>query len=170
VNDTWLEFTGRSFEDEIGEGFAETFHPDFRENVIRTYHEAFAARCSSSVEFPMLRFDGVYRAMQASGRPRFLPDGTFVGYVGCFVDVTDQKTAALEAEKYKAAAAAIAQAKGIAWQLLDVPGDPPEAPCHFAEPALRDAVATHKLQAAGEWTYTPVLVGGKLVAIAATRP
>lgn len=163
VNHTWLEFTGRRFEDEVGHGFAETFHPDFRENVIGAWHDAFAARRPNAVEFPMLRYDGVYRWMHASGSPRFLPDGTFVGYMGCLVDVTEQRAAALEAEKYKAVAAAIAQAGGIAWQLLDPSEDPAEAPAEAP-------IATHKLQSAGDWTYTPVLVGGKLVTIAATRP
>lgn len=37
VNKTWLEFTGRRLEDEPGEGYAETFHPDHREAVIQKY-------------------------------------------------------------------------------------------------------------------------------------
>jgi len=150
VNDTWLEFTGRTLEDEMGEGFAETFHPDYRETVLRSYRDAFIARQPSSIEFPMLRRDGVYRWMHASGKPRFLEDGTFAGYMGCFVDITDQRAAALEAEKYRAVAAAVAEAGGVTWELLDPAGDD----CRTYS---------------GDWTCTPVLAGGELAGIVATR-
>ena len=39
----------------------------------------------------MLRHDGEYRWMLVCGKPRFNDDGIFVGYIGCFVDVTDQR-------------------------------------------------------------------------------
>lgn len=97
VNKTWLEFTGRTLADELGDGFAEMFHPDYRETVLREYWDAFQARVPLTQEFPMLRHDGEYRWMLVRGMPRFQDDGTFAGYIGCFVDVTDQQS--LSAEK-----------------------------------------------------------------------
>jgi len=94
VNKAWLEFTGRTLEDEIGEGFAEMFHPDFRDAAIGRYWDAFANRKPVSQEIPMRRHDGEYRWMLTQGRPRFQDDGTFSGYIGCFVDVTEQRSSA----------------------------------------------------------------------------
>ena len=110
VNDTWLEFTGRSFEEETGDGFAETFHPGVRGEVLEGFYEAFAARVPLTMEFPMLRYDGEYRWMRSTGKPRFLPDGTFAGYVGSLIDITAQREAILEAERYKALLAALSPA------------------------------------------------------------
>lgn len=95
VNKTWLEFTGRALEDELGEGFAEMYHPDYRESALEKYWDAFQARKPFTREFPMRRHDGVYRWMRSHGVPRFQDDGTFAGYIGIFVDVTDQRPLAL---------------------------------------------------------------------------
>jgi PAS domain S-box-containing protein len=91
VNKAWLDFTGRTLEDELGGGFAEMFHPDYRDAAMQKYWDAFEARVPLKQEFPMRRHDGEYRWMLASGVPRFEDDGGFAGYIGCFVDVTDQR-------------------------------------------------------------------------------
>lgn len=90
VNKAWLEFTGRTLEDEIVDGFAEMFHPDCREAALKRYWDAFRNRQPLSQEIRMRRHDGEYRSMLTQGRPRFQDDGTFAGYIGCFVDVTGQ--------------------------------------------------------------------------------
>jgi PAS domain S-box-containing protein len=91
VNKAWLEFTGRTLGDELGGGFAEMFHPDYRDAAMQKYWDAFEARVPLKHEFPMRRHDGEYRWMLASGVPRFQDDGTFAGYIGCFIDSTDQR-------------------------------------------------------------------------------
>lgn len=87
VNKAWLEFTGRALEDELGPGYADAFHPDYRDRVIDTYWDAFTLRKPRTVRFPMLRHDNEYRLIEARGAPRFLEDGTFAGFVGCFIDL-----------------------------------------------------------------------------------
>ncbi len=87
VNKAWLEFTGRSIEDELGPGYAETFHPDYRERVMETHWDAFQLRKSLTTQFPMRRRDGEYRWMEARGVPRFLDDGEYAGFVDCFIDL-----------------------------------------------------------------------------------
>jgi PAS domain S-box-containing protein len=87
VNNAWLEFTGRALEDELGPGYADSFHPDHRERVAETYWDAFAARKPCTIRFPMLRHDGEYRLIEAHGAPRFRADGTFEGFVGCFIQL-----------------------------------------------------------------------------------
>lgn len=122
VNKAWLEFTGRSIDEELGEGYADTFHPDHREVAVRQYWESFQARKSLSQEFPMRRHDGVYRWMRVRGMPRFLDDGTYVGYIGCFVDVTDQRSAISALRKQTLCLAAMAETAGAFFLILDPEG------------------------------------------------
>lgn len=89
VNKAWLEFTGRSLEEELGPGYADTFHPDYRDRIVETYWDAFQIRKPRTIRFPMLRHDGKYRLIEARGAPRFFKDGTFGGFVGCFIDLGD---------------------------------------------------------------------------------
>ena len=90
VNKTWLEFTGRSMPDELGEGFAETFHPEHRSRVMHAYWSAFRERRPLKLEFPMRRFDGEYQWVESRGTPRFLDNGNYAGYISCFTELGEQ--------------------------------------------------------------------------------
>jgi len=92
-NQPWLEFTGRPIELELGNGWAEAVHPeDFRE-CEDTYTKAFDQRRSFKMEYRLKRHDGEYRSLFDMGVPRFNSDGSFAGYIGSCVDVTDRKLA-----------------------------------------------------------------------------
>ena len=89
VNKTWLEFTGRSLEQELGDGWASGVHPEDLQYCYETFLSAFDARRSFSVEVRLRRADGEYRSMLCCGAPRFTPDGSFAGYIGSDIDITD---------------------------------------------------------------------------------
>jgi PAS domain S-box-containing protein len=72
-------------------GWWANLHPDDREENSRIYYEAFAAREPFRREYRLCRHDGVYRWMTDSGMPFYRPDGTFAGYVGSCLDVTERK-------------------------------------------------------------------------------
>lgn len=91
VNKAWLEFTGRSFADELGDGYEDTLHPDYREHVVKTYWDAFQERKPLTIQFPMRRYDGEYRWMEGRGVPRFLDDGTYAGFISCVIDLTERR-------------------------------------------------------------------------------
>ena len=93
VNKTWLDFTGRPFEAELGDGWAEGVHPDDSNRCLETYAEAFNQRESFEMEYRLRRKDGEYRWILDHGVPRFDPDGTFAGYIGSCIDITDRKLA-----------------------------------------------------------------------------
>jgi len=92
-NRGWLMFTGRSLEQELGNGWAEGVHPDDLQQCLAIYIEAFDKRQSFSMEYRLRRYDGEYHWIHDSGSPRFLPDGTFAGYIGSCVDIHDRKAA-----------------------------------------------------------------------------
>jgi len=92
-NHSWLAFTGRSLEQELGNGWAEGVHPADLDGCVRSYSEAFDVRRGFTIEYRLRRWDGEYRWILDSGTPRVAADGTFLGYVGSCVDVTELKRA-----------------------------------------------------------------------------
>lgn len=101
-NQTWLDFTGRTMEEELGEGWTEGVYKDDYENYLKTYRTAFDAREDFETEFRLRRFDGEYRWILVKGVPLFTHNGTFRGYIGSCIDVTERKQgqeALLKAER-----------------------------------------------------------------------
>jgi PAS domain S-box-containing protein len=98
-NKEWLRFTGRTMQQELGEGWSHGVHPSDLPACLHSYMHAFDARERFAIEYRLRRHDGEYRWMLDQGVPRFLEDGGFAGYIGCCSDITDQKHAkAFQAE------------------------------------------------------------------------
>jgi len=93
-NQGWLNFTGRALRDELGEGWVSDVHPDDLQRCLETYSASFDARLDFEMEYRLRRFDGEYRWVVDYGVPRFESDGTFCGYIGSCVDITERKTSA----------------------------------------------------------------------------
>ena len=91
VNQPWLDFTGRTLEQELGEGWTDAVHPDDIERCRATYATAFDARAPLAIDFRVRRADGIYRWVADSGVPRFASRGEFAGYIGSRVDIQDRK-------------------------------------------------------------------------------
>lgn len=98
-NQHWLTFTGRTMEQEMGEGWLEGVHPDDYQHCVTTYETAFDNCLPFRMEYRLLRYDGVYRWVLDEATPRYLPDGSFVGYIGGCIDITDQRLAHADLEK-----------------------------------------------------------------------
>jgi PAS domain S-box-containing protein len=88
-NRTALDFMGRTLEEEKGLGWTDNLHPDDREMALAAYRTAAQVRQPYSTEYRVRRHDGVWRRVLDKGVPRWLEDGSFAGYVGCHIDVTD---------------------------------------------------------------------------------
>jgi PAS domain S-box-containing protein len=90
-NKVWLDFTGKTLEQESGNGWAEGVHPDDFQRCLDTYVSAFDARQSFTMEYRLRRFDGEYRWLTDNGIPRYDDNGVFLGYIGSCVDITARK-------------------------------------------------------------------------------
>jgi len=95
-NRVWLEFTGRTLEQELGNGWAESVHPDDLQHCIDVYTESFNKREKFSMEYRIKRYDGEYRWLIDDGCPRFDSNGEFVGYIGHCLDITERKLVEIE--------------------------------------------------------------------------
>ena len=89
-NKQWLQFTGRTLDQERGNGWSENVHPTDLENCLRTYVSSFEARQPFSVEYRLRRANGNYGWIFDTGVPRYTPAGDFAGYIGSCVDMTDK--------------------------------------------------------------------------------
>jgi signal transduction histidine kinase len=79
-------------EQELGEGWIIGVHPEDVQRCIKTYSASFEARAPFELEYRLRRFDGEYRWIVDYGTPRFEIDGTFCGYIGSAVDITERKS------------------------------------------------------------------------------
>ncbi len=92
-NSPWLQFTGRRFEEELGNGWTKGVNPDDLQGYWETYANAFDRQQSFQMEYRLRRYDGEYRWMLDHGLPRLNSDGSFAGYIGSCIDITDRKLA-----------------------------------------------------------------------------
>ena len=90
-NRSWLEFTGRSLSEELGDGWLQGVHPEDRQRYLRTYLDSFSVRRPFEMEYRLRRHDGQYRWLVDFGRPFDDLEGRFGGYVGACFDITDRK-------------------------------------------------------------------------------
>ncbi len=97
-NKTWLEFTGKPLEDELGNGWLSGVHPEDQAQCIRTYNDCFGARKPFQMEYRLQRHDGQYRWILDVGKPTFL-DNNFTGYIGSCSEIHEHKVMNEELEQ-----------------------------------------------------------------------
>jgi two-component system, LuxR family, sensor kinase FixL len=117
-NKPWLKFTGRSLEQELGNGWAEGVHPDDLQKCLKIYTEAFDARKAFVMQYRLKRYDGEYRWISDQGVARHDARGNFAGYIGSCVDVTEllNKERALREFEQRVVLAAQAAHLGV-WEM-----------------------------------------------------
>jgi two-component system, LuxR family, sensor kinase FixL len=116
-NKPWLEFTGRTLQEELGNGWAEGVHPDDVQKCLKVYNEAFDAHQSFHMQYRLRRNDGEYRWVSDQGVARYDAQGKFAGYIGSCVDITElvNKDEALRESEERMRLAADAANLGI-WE------------------------------------------------------
>lgn len=92
-NKVWLDFTGRTLAQEQGNGWAEGVHPDDLQRCLDIYLGHFDQRLAFNMDYRLRHADGSYRWLADRGVPRFDTVGTFLGYIGSCVEITERKQA-----------------------------------------------------------------------------
>lgn len=115
-NKAWLEFSGKSMQEEIGFGWAEGVHPEDFQHCITVFMQAFNEEKPFSMEYRLERHDGQYRWLLDNGAPYYDEMGQFAGFIGSCIDITDRKRAEYilrkSEEEYRTIAESIPQ---IVW-------------------------------------------------------
>ena len=149
-NKYWLEFTGRSLQQELGHGWTDSVHPEDLDHCLNIYSSSFDAHRSFQMEYRLRRKDGEYRWLFDTGVPRIDPDGVFSGYIGSCVDITDLKNK---------------QEKDLAKEKLESVGALAEGIVHDFNNLLGGIIANAELALEGLATGSPP--GGELARIRA---
>ena len=89
----WYEFTGQTPATALGLGWLDAIHPDDRERTTDIFQSAKERHAPFQLEYRIRRADGEYRWAIDSAAPRIGAGGTFIGYVGSVIDITDRKHA-----------------------------------------------------------------------------
>jgi PAS domain S-box-containing protein len=93
VNKTWIDWTGKPFEDHLGAGWLKTILPEDKLRAEKKFMDDIVSRSNYEVDFRLIRNDGEIRWCIATGNPQFNGDGKFTGYIGACTDVTDKTLA-----------------------------------------------------------------------------
>jgi PAS domain S-box-containing protein len=92
-NGTWLEFTGRTLEQELGDGWTEGVHPDDLPGCVERYRASFDRREPFEIEYRLRRHDGRFRYILDRGLPRYDAAGRFLGFIGSCIDIDERRRA-----------------------------------------------------------------------------
>jgi two-component system CheB/CheR fusion protein len=98
-NNTWLTYTGRSLDQEAGNGWMENVHPEDLAQFLVIYDKSFTEQAPYQVEYRLKRHDGEYRWMLNIGRPSFSPEGVFTGFIGTCTEIHEKHLINAELEK-----------------------------------------------------------------------
>jgi PAS domain S-box-containing protein len=110
-NQVWLDFVGRSLEEEVGEGWLDGVHPEDIEHCFDIYHINFNLRLPIRMEYRLKHHSGDYRWILDTGIPRFNALGDFDGYIGSCIDISEFKHTQKLMNEAKEAAEVLAQSK-----------------------------------------------------------
>lgn len=123
-NRLWLETTGQTEAEALGFGWVDVIHPDDRHAVQETFFRATAGKEPVRSEYRLRRADGSWAWVIDVGQPRFSADGTFLGYVGSVLDITERRAAEIAQQEAQAFIRSIFDSSPDCVRVLDLEGRP----------------------------------------------
>jgi PAS domain S-box-containing protein len=92
-NQPWLDFCGRPLVEETGNAWWKNIHPEDLTGYRNLFHRSFSRHEAFTIQYRLRRYDGEYRWILDMGVPRSNSDGSFAGYIGSCIDITERKLA-----------------------------------------------------------------------------
>jgi len=99
-NKPWLDFVGRSIEEEARHGWSQNIHPDDSDSYVSTFKEHFGKRKPFKIRYRMRDREGKYSWFLNNGVPLYTPNRIFKGYIGTCIDVTEIEEARRALKNY----------------------------------------------------------------------
>lgn len=93
LNNTWLSFTGRRLEDELGKGWLDGIYPGDFDLCFETIRKAHSEKLCFRVEYRLRNYNMEFRWILHLGHPFYMADGSFAGIIGSCYDIADSKQA-----------------------------------------------------------------------------
>ncbi|MEO5942598.1 MAG: PAS domain S-box protein [Ferruginibacter sp.] len=91
VNQTWIDWTGRPFNENLGADWLTKFVDADKEKVSAKFSNCISTHQYYEAEFRLHHSDGTIHWCAVNGRPQYKQNGDFSGYIGACVDITEQK-------------------------------------------------------------------------------
>lgn len=99
VNLAWLNFSGTTLENSLGNLWLKHIHPEDIEQIKDERKQAFLKQHPYSLVFRFRKKDGSYRWMNMKGNPLYNNVGSFLGYIGISLDITSVKEAQIQIKR-----------------------------------------------------------------------
>jgi PAS domain S-box-containing protein len=90
-NPAWIEFRGRTLEEELGNGWTEGLHPDDRDLCLESYLKSFTSRQPFRMQYRLQKADDEYVWVELAGIPRYHDNGEFAGLMATATEISDRK-------------------------------------------------------------------------------
>ncbi len=90
-NTSWLNFTGRKMEEEMGDGWLQNVHPEDVHSCVEVYNSSLSGHKPFYIEYRLRRRDGQYRWIADNAVPRYDAVGNFIGFISACMDIDDGK-------------------------------------------------------------------------------
>jgi PAS domain S-box-containing protein len=131
-NQRWMDYTGLTLEQSLGEGWTEPFHPQDRQRSWDAWSLATRTQGTYSLECRMRRADGEYRWWLTRGAPQRDAAGHVLKWFGTCTDIHDLKMAQ---ESLRLLGSAVEQASESV-MITDAELAPPGPQIVFVNPAF----------------------------------
>ncbi len=117
-NAAWCEISGTSHDDNEGDGWADLIHVDDRDRVWEAWQEAFTSGGRFDERFRILTPSGATRWIHSVSAP-IVDAGTFRGFLGSAIDITNERTASEAVERSEARLRSIVETTNDAVLIVD---------------------------------------------------
>ena len=99
VNETWMKYTGLTFDEAMGDGWIKAIHPDDKTRIIEQWRNKSRSGLESSSEFRLIDKNGYTRWVIGKATPLYNKIQQITGYIGTLSDITENKKAEEKIQK-----------------------------------------------------------------------